>query len=136
MLKPRYIVVLSSACMFVLAAPAFAQTYPSKPVRIVTTSAGGGNDLVARLVASGITAPLGQQVVVENRPSGWFSGEIVQKAPPDGHTLLVAGTTFSIATLFSKAPYDPVKDFSPIMLISSEGSVLALHPSVPVKNVK
>ena len=137
MLRARSFVAMFSVCTLSLGASAvFGQAFPSKPVRIVTTSAGGGNDLVARLVANGITGPLGQQVIVENRPSGWFSGEMVQKAPPDGHTLLVAGTTFSVATLFSKAPYDPIKDFSPITLISSEASVLTVHPSVPIKTVK
>ena len=132
----RVVAMFSLGLMVACAGAAYGQAYPSRPVRIVTTSAGGGNDLVARLVASGITGPLGQQVVVENRPSGWFSGEMVQKAPPDGHTLLLAGTTFSVATLFSKAPYDPIRDFAPITLISSEPSVLTVHPSVPAKTVK
>lgn len=65
--------------------------YPAKPIRIVTSDAGGGNDFVARLIAQGLTASLGQQGVVDNRPAGVIPGEIVSKARPDGYTLLVYG---------------------------------------------
>src|SRR5689334_13705741 len=68
-------------------APAFSQDFPSKPVRIVTVAAGGGADLTARVIAQGISSPLGQPVVVDNRANGVVAGEIVSKSPPDGYTL-------------------------------------------------
>jgi tripartite-type tricarboxylate transporter receptor subunit TctC len=92
-------------------------------------------DFMARLVAQGISAPLGRPVVVENRPSN-LTGEIVAKAPPDGYTLLVAGGTFMAGPLLEKRSYDPVADFSPISLLAVQPSVLVVHPSLPVKSVK
>src|SRR5258705_8545069 len=137
MLKRRYVVGIFLVPLIVPdPSTAFAQAFPNKPIRIITSSAGGGNDLIARLIANGISGPLGQQVIVENRPSGPLSGQLVQQSPPDGHTILGAGTTFAIATLLQKMPYDPIKDFSPITLVSMEPSVLVVHPSVPVKSVK
>src|SRR5688572_973443 len=90
--------MLSVAQMALGAGAAYGQAFPSKPVRIITTQAGGSNDLIARLIAQGIASSLGQQVIVENRPSGPLSGQLVQQAPPDGHTILGAGTTFAIST--------------------------------------
>ena len=78
------------------AGPAFAQNYPDKPVRIVTGGTGGGNDLVARLIAQGLTASLGQQVILDNRPSGTIPQEVVAKARPDGYTLVLSGSGFWI----------------------------------------
>ena len=72
---------------------------------------------MARLIAQGISGPLGQPVIVDNRASGIIPGEIVAKAPPDGYTLLVGGGSLWIAPLLQKTPYDPVRDFSPISLI-------------------
>src|SRR5688500_815082 len=93
-----------------------AQSYPTKPVRIVTADVGGGTDIVSRLIAQGISGPLGQQVIVDNRASGVIPGDIVAKAAPDGYTLLVAGGILWIAPLLQKTPYDPLKDFAPITL--------------------
>ena len=112
-----------------------AQEYPSKPIRIITSALGGGSDFVSRLVAQGISGPLGQPVVVENR-SGVIPGEMVSRSPPDGHTLLGTASTLWIGPLLQKTPYDPVKDFSPITLIARSPNVLVVHPSVPVKTVK
>lgn len=121
--------------MAMLPGCALAQTFPSKAVRIVTGGAGGGNDVVARLVAQGLTASLGQQVVVDNRPSGVMPGEVVSRSPPDGHMLLVSGSSFWILPLFQPSPYDVQKDFSPITLAVNTPNILAVHRSLPVHNV-
>ena len=119
---------------------AFAQEYPAKAVRIISPfPAGGSVDLVARLVAAKVTEFLGQQVVVENRSgaSGNIGTEIVARSAPDGYTLLVNTTPLvSNAFLYKKLPYDPINDFAPVMLISSSQSILAVHPSLPVRTVK
>ena len=112
-----------------------AQDYPSRPVRLVTSAAGGGNDFIARLIAQGISAPLGQNVIVENRPSN-VTGGLVAKAAPDGYTMLLAGGTFLIGPLLEKTAYDPVQDFAAITLVSTEPSVLVVHTSVAANSVK
>src|SRR5690348_3756267 len=84
---------------------AFAQDYPNKPIHIITGSPGGGNDFSSRLVAQGISAPIGQPVVVENRPPALLM-EIVAKSPPDGYTLLVNGSTVWTLPLLRKTNYD------------------------------
>lgn len=114
----------------------YAQDYPTKPIRIVTSGLGGGNDIVARILAQGFSSSMGQQVIVENRGSGVAPGQAVSQAPPDGYTLLVAGGSFSLAPLLQKTPYDVVKDFLPISLVSMQLNVLVVHPSLPVKSVK
>lgn len=116
---------------------AMAQDFPTKPIRIVTGGAGGGNDVLARLIGAGLTANWGQQVVVDNRPSGVIPGEITMRAQPDGYTLVLSGASFWISPLFvEKPPYDPVRDFSPITMPVSTPNILAVSPSLPVKNVK
>jgi tripartite-type tricarboxylate transporter receptor subunit TctC len=113
-----------------------AESYPSRPVRIVTSEPGGGTDFAARVMSQELAGPLGQPVIVENRGAGVYSGEIVSKATPDGHTLLVTGTSFWVGPLFRKTPYDPVRDFSPISLLVNSPNVLVVHPGLPVKNVQ
>src|SRR5262245_53780198 len=116
---------------------ASAQDYPSRPLRLVTTGIGGGSDMVARLIAQGISGPLGQQLIVDNRSgSGLSVGEFVAKAPADGYTLLVFGQSLWVAPLMQTAPYDPVKDFAPITMTDRSPSVVSMHPSLPVKTVK
>ena len=117
------------------AAAASAQNYPTKPIRIVTSTPGGGNDATARLIAQGIAEPIGQPVIVENR-SGVQAPEIVAKAPADGYTLLVLGDSVWSGTLVRPASYDPITDLAPVTQVSREVYVLAVHPSVPVKTVK
>lgn len=119
-----------------LPALAAAQAYPHKPVRFVTSETGGGTDFAARVMAQELAGPLGQPVIVENRGAGVYSGEIVSKATPDGHTLLVTGTSFWVGPLFRKTPYDPVRDFSPVALLVNSPNVLAVYPGLPVKSVK
>ncbi len=122
--------------MLAAAASACGQAFPARPVRIVTSEPGSGTDLVARLVAQGLTERLGRQVIVENR-GGMVSGEVVLKAAPDGHTLLVSGTSLWLAPfLRDSATYDPLRDFSPVTLAASSPSVLAVHPSLPAESVR
>ena len=114
-----------------------AQDYPSKPIRIVSSGAGGPADFGARLVASGLSNALGQQVIVDNRSgSVVISSQIVATAPPDGYTLIFRGSTFWVLPLMEKAPYDPLRDFAPISLVTRQPSLFVLHPSVPAKSVK
>ncbi len=115
--------------------PSFAQDYPSKPIRIVTAAAGGGSDFVARLLAQGISGPLGQPVVVENRGTGMLAGEVAARAPADGYNLTVQGGAFWIGPLLRKAPYDPIADFTPVSLIVREVNVLAVNPTLPIKSL-
>jgi len=113
-----------------------AQSYPSRPVRIVTAPIGAGNDFMARLIAQGLTAPLGQQLVVDNRPAG-ILGELVAKSPPDGYTLLAVGSVLWLTPLLQdNVGYDPVKDFAPIAVTSRSVNLLVVHPSLPAGSVK
>ena len=112
------------------------QTYPTKPVRILTSAPGGTSDFTSRIVAQGLTASLGQPVIVDNRAGGVAIAEPVSKATPDGYTLLIDGATMWVPPLMQKMPYDPVSDFAPISLIVSLPNVLVVHPSLPVKSVK
>jgi len=113
----------------------FGQDYPSKTIRIIGGAAGGGSDFAARLIAQGISGPLGQQVIMENR-TVIQAVEAVSKAPPDGYTLLVGGNSIWIPALLQKVPYDVDRDFAPLLLISRDINVLAVHPSVPANSVK
>jgi len=113
----------------------FAQTYPVKPVRIVTVAPGSANDIVARLIAQEIRGSLGQPVVVDNR--GTVAAELVARAPADGYTLLLYGSAVWLSPLIrSTTPYDPVKDFAPITLLASSPNVVVVHPSLPVKSAR
>ena len=136
---PRPIAAMVFACAWALcAAAAFSQGYPTKPVRIVADTAGGGTDFVARILARALTDGLGQQVFVDNR--GGAQGDIgigfAAKAPPDGYTLLVWGNGMWTLPFLRNTSYDPVKDFSPITIAVTQPNVLVVHPSLPVKSVK
>ncbi len=134
---PRRVAWMFSLGMIVLGTGAVcAQSYPNKPIRLVTAEPGGGNDFAARLIAPGLSSSLGQQVVVDNRPSGVIPGQIVSKAPPDGHTLLVSTGVVWLLPFMQSVPFDPVRDFSPITLAVSTPNILVVHPSLPVKSVK
>ena len=132
----RFIVSMFPVAMMVLVAGvASSQDYPNRPIRIFTGGVGGGTDIAARLVAQGISGPLGQQVIVENRPSN-IAPETVAKAPPDGYTLFLSGSNFWVEPLLQKVPYDPARDFSPIAGATTSPLVFVVHPSLPVKSVK
>ena len=115
---------------------ASAQEYPVRAIRIITPGVGGSSDFTTRLLAQAITGPLGQQIVIDNRPTGPIPGEIASKAAPDGYTLLLSGGSFVIGPLVQKTSYDPITDFVAISLISTQPSVLVVHPSMPVNSVK
>ena len=111
------------------------QDFPSKPVRIVTSLAGGGNDFKARLIAQGIAEPLGQPVVVDSRPSN-VTGELTMKALPDGYTLLVEAGSLWFTSLLQKTPYDVLRDFAPVTTAIASPTILVVHPGLPVNSVK
>ena len=124
-----------------LAACTHAQGYPARTVRLIAPFApGGGTDLMARLLAQKLTPLLGQQVIVDNRAGagGRIGAELVAKSPPDGYTLLLAGSSVmaTAPALYSKLPFEMPRDFSPISLIAYTAYVLVAHPSVPAKSVK
>ena len=135
MLRPRFFVGMVSVGL-IIAGAVSGQNYPNKPVRIVTTAAGSGGDFPSRIIAQGISGPLGQPVIIDNKSGGLFASETVAKAPPDGHTLVVNGASLWISPLLRKVSYDPVGDFSPISLLVREVFIVALHPSVAANNVK
>ena len=123
-----------------VAALAAAQDYPSKPIRLVVPQpAGGPTDIVARLVAQKLSERLGQQVIVDNRPGAGsnIGTELVAKAPKDGYTLVVATVQHIVNPfLFPSLPFDAVKDFAPVTLMTKAYIVLDVNPEVPVQNVK
>src|SRR5688572_16156612 len=111
------------------------QGYPTKPIRMFTSTAGGGTDFATRIVAQGLTGPLVEPVIVENRVA-IISIETVSKAPPNRYTLLFAGITLWIVPLLQNVSYDTVRDFAPITFTGRSPAVLLVHPSLPVKSVK
>jgi len=131
------IVGLALACCALLT---HAQPYPARPVHIVVPfSAGGPNDIIARLVAYKLAEALGQQMVIDNRPGagGNIGTDFVAKAPADGYTLLSAGPGSLITNpLIGKVPYETERDFAPVSLMASAPNVLVVHPSVPARTVK
>ena len=132
--------VFAAAWLF-FALDVFAQsTYPNKPLRLVVAfPAGGPVDIVARALAPRLSELLGQAAMVDNRggASGIVGADLVAKSAADGYNLLVAPNTLAIhVTLYSKLPYDTLKDFAPIALLTASPLVLVVHPSVPASNVK
>ena len=114
-----------------------AQSYPIRPIRIVTGEPGGGPDWVARLIAQGISGDLEQPIIVDNRgSSGLIPGDIASKAQPDGYTLLVSPDTLWLGPLLQKAPSDPLSVFIPISRAYRVPNVLIVHPVVPVRSVQ
>jgi tripartite-type tricarboxylate transporter receptor subunit TctC len=139
--KVSFAVALASALALALAFPAEgAQAYPARPIRfIVPFPPGGGNDIVGRVVAQRLSEALGVAVVVDNRggAGGTIGTDIVSKAPPDGHTLLVNNISLAVnATLYEKLPYDTLKDLAPVTLLGGQPNVLVVHPSVSAGSVK
>jgi len=129
--------VLAAVSTWCITGVTQAQTYPYKPVRIVTSEVGGGADFQARLIANGISSALGQQVIIENRGGGVFPGDAVAKASPDGYTFLYSGSAhWLLPFMRDNVPYDPVKDFAPVTLPVRAPNLLVVHPSVPAQSVK
>jgi tripartite-type tricarboxylate transporter receptor subunit TctC len=118
---------------------AWAQAYPTKPIRLIAPfPPGGGTDILSRIIAVPVSESLGQTVVVDNRPGagGAIGAEITVRAEPDGHTLILVSSSYCATSAFRKLPYDPVKDIQPIILIGTTGLLMTVHPSVPAKSVK
>jgi tripartite-type tricarboxylate transporter receptor subunit TctC len=130
----------SAAIALLVSMTATAQNYPERPVRVVVPlSAGGSADIVGRQLAQKLGERLGQQFIIDNRPgAGSLIGtEIAARAPRDGYTLLLAGSSFTTApSLQSKLPYDPLKDFAPVTVAASAPGLLVVHPALPVRTVK
>ncbi len=123
------------------ASPAFAQAFPTKPVKLVVPFPPGGPlDVIGRLIAQRLTEAWGQSVVVDNRPGagGNIGADVVAKSAPDGYTVVMGALSTHAVNphLFSKLPYDPVKDFAPITLVAITPNVLVVNPSLPVHSVK
>lgn len=118
------------------AGPACGQDYPNKPIRIVTSEPGGGSDFTARVLAQGLTVSLGQQVIVDNRAGTIAAAQIMTKAAADGYTLLSYNNSLWTLPLLQKTFYDPVRDFSPIVLATRSPNILVVHPSVPINSVR
>lgn len=135
---PLLIAVSSAAAL--CSGVTLAQEYPAKPIRfIVPFGPGSATDALARIIGQKMTEMWGQQVIVENRPgAGSVVGTaIAAKSPADGHTLLMVSASHAInATLYSKLPFDPVKDFTGITPVALVPNILIVHPSLPVKSVK
>lgn len=128
---------LLSLLFVLLTAAAHAQTFPSRPLRVlVPLAAGGGMDSVARNVAVSFTEALGQSVTVDNRPGAGslVALEILADAAPDGHTLMMISATTVIYPLLYKSRLDPVRDFAPVSQVTAQGYVLVVHPTLPAKS--
>jgi tripartite-type tricarboxylate transporter receptor subunit TctC len=131
---------LAAACLALASQPAWAQSYPHKPVKVVVAfTAGGTTDILARLVAQQLTEKLKQPFVIDNKPGagGNLGTELVVRAPADGYTLLVnsVGPIAVNPTLYAKLPYNPLTDLVPVVQIAEVPNVLVVHPSVPAQNM-
>jgi tripartite-type tricarboxylate transporter receptor subunit TctC len=128
-----------ASLLLAFACAAFAQAYPSRPIRLlVTYPAGGGADLVARLLAPRMSEVLGQPVVVENKggASGQIAADIVAKSPPDGYTIMLDASSFAVnPSLYAKQPYDGINAFTPVSIVALFPNILVVTPSFPVKSV-
>jgi tripartite-type tricarboxylate transporter receptor subunit TctC len=132
--------ILAAILLFVAGAAA-AQPWPSKPVRIIVPyPPGGTSDILARALAPGLQGALGQPVVVENKPgaTGNLGADYVAKSPADGYTLLLAdiGSLAISPSVFAALPFDPVKDFAPVIMVAYSPHLLVVHPSVPAKDAR
>ena len=135
----RFVIAATIAIAVLCSGLAFAQKYPTKPVRIVVGfGAGGGTDLAARAIAQKLSDAFGTSFIVDNRPgaAGNIAADIVAKGLADGYTILMANSTIAIPSLYAKLPFDIRKDFTPLSLIALGPSVLVVHPSLAANDVK
>jgi tripartite-type tricarboxylate transporter receptor subunit TctC len=134
------VAALSLAASVAIGATGLDPAYPKRPIRIISGSIGSTSDFAARFVGQRLTERWGQQVVIDNRSGagGIIAGEIVANAAPDGYTLYVAGINSQVSAplLFKKVPFDPIKDFAPITLITNSGLLLVAVQSIPANNLK
>jgi tripartite-type tricarboxylate transporter receptor subunit TctC len=136
----RAVFVLLTLSLVAAMAPAAAQTWPAKPLRIIVSQAAGGTpDIMCRIVSERLSAALGQQIVIENHPGGGnITGtQVAAHAPADGYTLFFATAAALVSNpyTFKTLPYDPLKDFVPIAMIAQGPFIVLAHPSVPAKNL-
>lgn len=127
-----------TALAFLPAAAVLAQTYPTKPIRLIVPFApGGGIDILARNIATPAAKVFGQPVVVDNRPGagGMTGSEMVARATPDGYTLVIVASTYATTAAYNPPSYDPIGGIEPVVLIGTTGLLLSVHPSVPAKSV-
>jgi tripartite-type tricarboxylate transporter receptor subunit TctC len=138
--SPPLLPLAALALAALLSAPAAAQpSYPAKPLRVIVPfPPGGGVDLLARVVGAKLTEAWGQPVLVEHRPgaSATLGPELVAKSPPDGYTLVLITTTFTMTPGLQKVPYDPVRDFTPVTLLAVVPNIVMVHPSLPARSLK
>lgn len=131
---------ICAALLLAIPAAAFAQTFPSKPVRLVVPfPAGGALDTIARILVPPLSRALGQNVIVDNRPGGGtvIATEMVARSPADGHTLLLMANSFTInPAVRSKLPYDALRDFAGVSRLATVPVIFSVHPSVPAKTFK
>ncbi len=136
----RYRLTAALVAALSVASPAFAQPYPTKPVRLIVPFApGGGTDIMGRIVAQKLSDMWSQQVVVDNRGGGGtiIGTEMTVNAPPDGYTIMLANIALALNPgLHAKLPYDATKDLAPIILIASQATALAAAPGTPASSVK
>lgn len=140
-MKKKILLACGSALVCAAAAPAVAQNYPTKPVRLIIAQApGSATDVISRIVTNKLQEALGQPFIIDARPGagGTLGTDVAAKAPPDGYTLMMANnsTHGSNPALYAKLPYDAVKDFAPIIFVAATPYVLSVHPSLPVTSVK
>ncbi len=132
--------VLAATLAHLAAGMAHAQAYPAKPVRIVVPFApGGGTDVIARYLATGLSESFKRQFIVDNRAgaNAIVGTEIVARAPADGYTLLFVSSPHSVnPSMYAKLPYDTLRDFAPVSMVASSPYILVTHPSLPARNVK
>ena len=135
----RVLHVLCSVLVLVaVAAPAHAQKYPTRPIRLIVPFApGGGTDIVGRSIAQKMSETLAQSVVVDNRPGagGTIGAEMAVRATPDGYTLIMVSGSYGTNAALYNLPYDPINDIQPIAMIGESGFVVVVHPAVPAKNI-
>jgi tripartite-type tricarboxylate transporter receptor subunit TctC len=137
--KLRFVLLAAAGFLLALAAPAAADDYPSRPVRlIIPFPPGGSNDVVGRVIATHLAEGLGKQVIVDNRggAGGVIGTDAASKAAPDGYTIVVVSLAHAVNPWLYKLPYDPIKAFTPIGIMGKGPNVLSVHPGLPVKNVK
>lgn len=132
--------LLTTLAALLTALPAAAQSWPARTVRIIVPYAAGGNtDFTARSIGAKLSEMWGQQVIVDNRPGGAtnIGSELGARAAPDGYTLFMGGASNAVnMTLYSKPPYDTLRDFAPVVWCVQGAAILAAHPSLPVKNLR
>jgi len=136
----KRVVLRVAGMLAIVAGPAAAaETYPTKPVRMVAPfPPGGGTDILSRVIAVPVAETLGQPVIVDNRPGagGATGAETVAHSAPDGYTLIIVSSSYAATAAYGNPTYDPIDGIQPIILLGTTGLVMSVHPSVPVKSVK